>query len=40
MEEDEIGRTCSSLGRNEKCTQNFGMNTLREDHFEDLGVDW
>jgi len=31
VKQDEIGGTCSKHGRNEKCIQNFGQRTWRED---------
>jgi len=34
-----MNEACSTHGRNEKCIQDFGWNTWRGDHSEDLGVD-
>jgi hypothetical protein len=31
--------TCNMHGRNEKCIQNFSLNTSREDILERLGID-
>ena len=36
----EMGGSCSTYGREERCTQGFLWRDLREeDHLEDLGVD-
>jgi hypothetical protein len=40
IKKNEMGGTCGTNGRQEKCIQGFGEGDLRErDHVEDLGVD-
>jgi hypothetical protein len=34
-----MGGTCNTHGRDEKCIQDFGRKTERENHQEDLDVD-
>jgi len=37
--EDGVCVACSMHGRHEKCVQNFGRKTEKEETTEDLGVD-
>jgi len=40
MKKNEMGRTCSMYGRQERCTQDFGGEFRRKrDHLENLGKD-